>query len=162
MDNKIQRYIQLIAQECISKHRTIACAESCTGGGLGYALTSLAGSSDWFLGGLITYSNQTKQDWLGVSEAILTQHGAVSEACVIAMVKGLLDKTQANVGMAITGIAGPTGAVPGKPVGTVWLGYGNKQAVQSQLLQLSGTREQIRQKIITQALETLSQWCSNQ
>lgn len=160
MDEKIQQYIQEIAQQCIAKNRTIACAESCTGGGLGYALTSISGSSTWFVGGFITYSNQAKQDWLGVSADILAEHGAVSEVCVKAMVQGVLFKTKADLGIAITGIAGPTGATPDKPVGTIWLGWGRaNQAIQTKELKLSGTREEIRQQTISQAIFQLAKFC---
>lgn len=160
MDDKRQQYIQLIAQQCIKKKITIACAESCTGGGLGYALTSISGSSAWFVGGLITYSNQAKQDWLGVSETILAEQGAVSAACVEAMVQGVLIKTQADIGIAVTGIAGPTGGTVEKPVGTIWLGWGRaNQVIQTKELKLVGTREKIRQQTISQAVFQLSKFC---
>jgi nicotinamide-nucleotide amidase len=102
----------------------MATAESCTGGLVAGACTSLAGSSDWFDRGFVTYSNDAKTDLLGVDHGLIRQHGAVSEEVARAMAAGALAHSKAQLVLAITGIAGPGGGSPGKPVGTVWFGYG--------------------------------------
>lgn len=99
----------------------VATAESCTGGLMAAACTSVAGSSDWFDRGFVTYSNAAKSELLGVPSALIEQHGAVSEPVALAMAAGALARSSALLAVAVTGIAGPGGAVPGKPVGTVWL-----------------------------------------
>ncbi|MDE2311380.1 MAG: nicotinamide-nucleotide amidohydrolase family protein, partial [Betaproteobacteria bacterium] len=104
----------------------LATAESCTGGGVAQAITDVAGSSAWFERGFIAYSNQAKQQMLGVSEATLNQHGAVSEATVREMAAGALQRSGAHVALAVSGIAGPDGGTPDKPVGTVWFAWGIK------------------------------------
>ena len=99
----------------------LATAESCTGGLIAAACTALAGSSDWFERGFVTYSNEAKHELLGVPEALITAHGAVSAEVACAMAAGALAHSRAQIAVAVTGIAGPAGASPGKPVGTVWL-----------------------------------------
>ena len=99
----------------------MATAESCTGGLIAGACTDLAGSSNWFERGFVTYSNAAKTELLGVDEALLRAHGAVSEPVALAMAAGALARAPVQRAVAVTGIAGPGGAVPGKPVGTVWL-----------------------------------------
>ncbi len=109
----------------------IAAAESCTGGLIAAACTSVAGSSDWFERGFVTYSNEAKTELLGVPTALLAAHGAVSEPVARAMAEGALARAPVQLAVAVTGIAGPGGAVPGKPVGTVWLAWGRPGAVQA-------------------------------
>ena len=124
---------------------TLAVAESCTGGLIAKNITDIAGSSDWFERGLVTYSNRAKQDLLGVSPDLLAQFGAVSRECCEAMARGLMVMTPADWGVAVTGIAGPGGGSPEKPVGLVWVGWVRRHgAVDCEVLQLDGTREQIR------------------
>jgi len=101
----------------------VVTAESCTGGLVARALTEVAGSSAWFERGMVTYSNAAKEDLLGVPDALLAAHGAVSEPVARAMALGALRRSPAQLGLAVTGIAGPSGRVPGKPVGTVWFGW---------------------------------------
>src|SRR4030067_3796017 len=105
----------------------LATAESCTGGGVAHAVTDVAGSSAWFERGFITYSDLAKQQMLGVSEATLKQHGAVSEAVVREMVAGALANSAAQVALAVTGIAGPDGGTPDKPGGTGWFSWGSQK-----------------------------------
>ncbi len=105
---------------------TLATAESCTGGTIASRLTVLAGASQYFLGGMITYSNQMKTEFLGVSENTLNDTGAVSEEVVIQMAEGVINKTGADYGIAVSGVAGPTGGTEKKPVGTVWVAIANK------------------------------------
>lgn len=135
----------------------LATAESCTGGMLAAACTAVAGSSDWFDGGVVSYSNAAKTAWLGVSEELLAAQGAVSQAVAEAMVAGLLWQGRAQWAVAVTGIAGPGGAVPGKPVGTVWLAWGSPAAVFSERLQLDGDRASVRQQTVNCALQRLLQ-----
>lgn len=100
----------------------ITLAESCTGGGVAQAITDIAGSSAWFHGSFVTYSNAMKKQTLGVSEHTLKAHGAVSEACVVEMAQGALEQTDADIAVSVSGIAGPDGGSDEKPVGTVWFG----------------------------------------
>ncbi len=115
-------------------------AESCTGGYLSHRLTSVPGSSDYFQGGFVSYSNDCKKQWLGVEEETLQQHGAVSQQVVEAMVKGLIENMSVDVGVAISGIAGPGGGTAEKPVGTIWIAVGNKEIIESRLIKSSKDR----------------------
>ncbi|RUO65502.1 nicotinamide-nucleotide amidase [Pseudidiomarina planktonica] len=130
----------------------IATAESCTGGGIGYAISAIAGSSDWFHGGIISYSNAVKQQQLGVSSTILDDQGAVSAATAEAMATGVRQSLNAHVGIAVTGIAGPGGATPGKPVGLVWFGLATTTGVTSWSRHFEGNRHQVRTATILEAL----------
>ena len=132
----------------------LATAESCTGGGVAQAITDVAGSSAWFERGFITYSNLSKQQMLGVSEATLSQHGAVSEAVVREMVAGALDHSAAQVAVAISGIAGPEGGTPDKPVGTVWFAWGLKNGMtQARMHRIAGSRSEVRAMAVHIALQ---------
>jgi len=133
----------------------LAAAESCTGGLIAAACTAVAGSSDWFERGFVTYSNEAKTEQLGVDAALIAAHGAVSEAVARAMAAGALQHSHAQLAVAVTGIAGPGGAVPGKPVGTVWLAWGTVQGVQAERLQLGGDRTAVREVTVEQALRRL-------
>ena len=134
----------------------LAAAESCTGGWLAKAVTDIAGSSAWFDRGYVTYSNQAKQDMLGVSELVLREHGAVSEASVLAMAEGALRHSLADVSVAISGIAGPGGATPDKPVGTVWLAWAHRgEPIHAQHFLFAGDREAVRAQAVIAGLEGL-------
>lgn len=109
----------------------LVCAESCTGGGVAAALTDLAGSSAWFDRGFVTYSNQAKQDMLGVSPETLAKFGAVSRETVTEMARGALLHSGAQLSVAISGIAGPGGGTPDKPVGTVWIAWGSAEDIRT-------------------------------
>ena len=137
---------------------TIATAESCTGGGIASALTDIAGSSAWFERGFVTYSNGAKSEMLGVAPAVIESKGAVSEAVVIAMAKGACAAGD-SLGVAVSGVAGPGGGSPDKPVGTVWLAcyLANEDKVSSHLLQLSGDRHAVRQQTVAAALQACLQ-----
>ena len=113
-----------LASALLQRGWLLSTAESCTGGLIAAACTEVAGSSQWFERGFVSYSNDAKQDMLGVPAALLTQHGAVSEPVAQAMVLGALNHSQAQVALAVTGIAGPTGGSPSKPVGTVCFAWG--------------------------------------
>ena len=126
-DAKLKRLAARVGRRLRDQHRYVVTAESCTGGWIAKTLTDVAGSSQWFGEGFVTYSNESKTRRLGVSRAILDKKGAVSEATVRAMAAGALRHTKAQVAVAVTGIAGPDGAAPGKPVGTVWLGWATRR-----------------------------------
>jgi len=132
----------------------LATAESCTGGGVAQAITEVAGSSAWFERGFVTYSNLAKQQMLGVRESTLIQHGAVSEMAVREMAEGALQHSNAQVALAVSGIAGPGGGVAGKPVGTVWFAWGIKQGeTRAQRFQLGGNRAEVRAQAVRIALQ---------
>lgn len=139
----------------------LAVAESCTGGGVGQAITEIAGSSEWFDCGFITYSNASKTELLDVSAAMIAQHGTVSEEVAAAMAEGAVANSNAHVAVATTGIAGPGGAVPGKPVGTVCFGWALDShtyphaLTQTERLVFSGDRHAVRQQTIAHALRGL-------
>lgn len=134
----------------------LATAESCTGGGVAQAITDVAGSSTWFERGFVTYSNLSKQQMLGVEEATLAQYGAVSEAVVREMVSGALTHSAAQMAVSVSGIAGPDGGTPDKPVGTVWFAWGVKNSVintHAQRHLLPGNRAEIRAQAVRIALQ---------
>ena len=134
----------------------IATAESCTGGLIAAACTAVAGSSDWFERGFVTYSNEAKSELLGVDAALIKAVGAVSEEVARAMAEGALLHSHAQLTVAVTGIAGPGGATKGKPVGTVWLALARRGgATHSELLQLGGDRAAVREQTVQQALARL-------
>jgi nicotinamide-nucleotide amidase len=137
-------------------NRMLATAESCTGGWVAKCITDIAGSSAWFDRGFVTYSNRAKQDMLGVTTATLEVHGAVSEATVSEMVRGALTHSAANIAVAVSGIAGPDGGGPDKPVGTVcfaWLVAGGEPRVETR--RFDGDREAVRRQSVVRALEGL-------
>jgi nicotinamide-nucleotide amidase len=134
----------------------LSTAESCTGGWVAEAVTAIAGSSGWFDCGLITYSNEAKQSLLGVSDEVPHRQGAVSEATVAAMVSGALARSQANVALATSGIAGPGGGSEAKPVGTVCFAWGLRGAVpETETLHFAGDREAVRRQAVIHALQGL-------
>lgn len=134
----------------------IATAESCTGGLIAAACTAVAGSSDWFERGFVTYSNEAKTELLGVDAALIAAHGAVSEEVARAMAEGALGHSRAQLSVAVTGIAGPGGATKGKPVGMVWLALAQRgSATRGELLQLGGDRAAVREQTVQHALARL-------
>jgi nicotinamide-nucleotide amidase len=134
----------------------LATAESCTGGWIAQAVTAIAGSSDWFERGFVTYSNQAKRELLGVRARTLSRHGAVSEATAREMAAGALARSRAQVAIAVTGIAGPGGGTRSKPVGTVCFTWSRKKrAPESVVHRFSGSREGIRRQSVAFALRGL-------
>ena len=158
--------IAFLAASLLRRGWMLSTAESCTGGMIAAACTDLAGSSQWFERGFVSYSNEAKHDMLGVPKALIEQHGAVSEAVAQAMVLGALKKSQAQVALAVTGIAGPTGGNPAKPVGTVCFAWGlptdggptigaETAWVKVQTCRFEGDRAAVRQATLTHALGQL-------
>lgn len=133
----------------------LATAESCTAGGIGYAISAIAGSSDWLSGGIISYSNELKQNLLGVPSDILHEHGAVSAQVAEAMAEGARRVCNADIAIAVTGIAGPTGATADKPVGLVWFGLATAKGVQSWRHVFTGDRAAVREQTISEALASI-------
>ncbi len=131
---------------------TIATAESCTGGLIGHLLTEIAGSSDYYIGGMVAYSNAVKHVYLGVPEAILQFEGAVSEATARAMAEGVRRAMGSDIGLAVTGIAGPGGATPAKPVGLVYIAISTPQTTFCRRYQFGGDRSAVKQQSALAAL----------
>ena len=145
-----------VGEALLKRGRVLATAESCTGGWVAKLVTDVVGSSEWFDRGFVTYSNASKQDMLGVPAETLESDGAVSENTVTAMVSGALHHSCADVALAISGIAGPGGGRPGKPVGTVcfaWQQRGRAARVETQ--HFSGDRNNVRQQAVFHALRFL-------
>jgi nicotinamide-nucleotide amidase len=145
-----------LGEALLRKHATCATAESCTGGLVAGAITDVAGSSAWFERGFVTYSNEAKMEVLGVPDAVLREHGAVSEATARAMAEGALTRTRAHLCVAVTGIAGPGGGSAGKPVGTVcfaWAGRGLPTTAITR--RFAGSRADVRRAAVVAALEGL-------
>ena len=152
--------LPLLAQQLLARHWMMATAESCTGGLIAAACTDLAGSSAWFERGLVTYSNEAKTELLGVPAELIAQHGAVSDAVARAMAAGALARSQAQVAVAVTGVAGPGGGSASKPVGTVWLAWATPQGLWSERQVFAGDRAAVRQATVDHALEQLVQHLS--
>lgn len=159
MNSSITPLVQQLAQTLLAKGFKIASAESCTGGLLAAHLTSLAGSSDWFERGFITYSNQAKEGSIGVPKELIERYGAVSEEVARAMAEGALNHSLAQVSVAITGIAGPGGGSANKPIGMVCFAWGMQMDDQiqtrSQTKHFSGDRQSIREQACVYAIESL-------
>lgn len=158
MQQAIDHQVGRLGELLLQRQWLLTTAESCTAGGLGYAITRLSGSSRWYYGGWITYANAAKIHQLDVAPALLDSEGAVSEAVALAMAKGALRRSGCDCALAITGIAGPTGAVPGKPVGTVCFGLAFAEARQlTSKCQFPGSREAVREAAILYALQWLEE-----
>lgn len=151
----INALAQQLGERLAQKSLTVTTAESCTGGGLGYALTSVSGSSAWYHQGIISYSNEAKQRLLAVPADCLIHHGAVSEQTAKSMAQGALQSAQANLAVSITGIAGPGGGSDEKPVGTVWFGLATHEVVSAVKRTFSGDRQTVREQAIETALRCL-------
>ncbi len=153
MNDEIAQTVVQVADELLTRKLMLVVAESCTGGGVAYALTSLAGSSDWFERGFVTYSNRSKQEMLGVDAGLIASHGAVSLAVVEAMAQGALVHSAAQVSLAISGVAGPGGGSLEKPVGTVCFSWSlNNIETCSKLIVFKGNRNSIREQAVEYGL----------
>ena len=157
MSASTQALAAQLAQALLARGWMLATAESCTGGMIAAACTDLAGSSQWFERGFVTYSNAAKSDSLGVDAAAIETHGAVSEVVARAMAFGAARHSQAPESVAVTGVAGPTGGSPDKPVGTVWFGFSVHGRLSSELRHFAGDRAAIREATVQHALTRLLQ-----
>jgi len=158
-DSALSALSRDVAARLLAGRRRLGTAESCTGGWIAKLCTDIAGSSDWFDCGFVCYSNASKTRDLGVPEKLIEAEGAVSDAVVRAMAEGVLARTSADVAIAVSGIAGPGGAVPGKPVGTVWFALAQKLPdrleCQGHLIQFDGDRDAVRRQAVEYALNLL-------
>lgn len=146
----------------LKQNKMLALAESCTGGRIAHRITSQPGCSAYFAGGFVTYSNDLKMDILGVNPNTLKEYGAVSEQTVLEMLEGCLKQTKAAVAISVSGIAGPSGGTPDKPVGTIWIAVGTLDQQETRLLQLGKDRERNIEYTATQALNMVRQFISKE
>jgi nicotinamide-nucleotide amidase len=155
-DSEFQELVQALAARLIGKGWKLATAESCTGGWIAKCCTDLAGSSGWFEGGFVTYSNEAKAELLGVEPAILQSDGAVSEAVARQMAEGARRRSAVDIAVAVTGVAGPDGGTEDKPVGMVWFGWMVKGGEpEAEVVQFPGDRDAIRRQTVVHALRGL-------
>jgi nicotinamide-nucleotide amidase len=158
-DSELRVLAEALAERMLSDGRTVATAESCTGGWIAKVITDLPGSSDWFGYGIVSYSNPAKQELLGVSPSTLVAHGAVSEPVVREMAEGAIKRGGADLAVAVSGVAGPTGGTPDKPVGTVWFAWarldGGGLHSQAECRHFEGDREAVRRQTVAVALQGL-------
>jgi nicotinamide-nucleotide amidase len=156
VDKELENLSVRVGQALLERKLMLACAESCTGGWVAEVVTATGGSSQWFERGFVTYSNAAKQELLGVKADTLRQDGAVSEAVVREMAAGALRRSHAQTALAISGVAGPSGGSPGKPVGTVcfaWVLRGGEPMAETK--HFSGDREAVRKQSVIHALQGL-------
>ena len=144
-----------LIEALIEKGETLAIAESCTGGMVSSKLTNTIGASQVFLGGVVAYSNQLKHRLLGVSLETMENFGAVSADCAVEMAQGVLDNLASDHAISITGVAGPGGATPNKPVGLVYIAIGNAETIEAFEFRFYGTRHEIRRQTTLKAIELL-------
>ena len=156
-DNRYQTLLLQLSEQLIHQNKMLVTAESCTGGGVAYAITEMPGSSGWFERGFVTYSDLAKQEQLGVAGALITRHGAVSEEVAAAMAQGALQHSRADLSVAVTGVAGPGGGSEEKPVGTVCFGWSGRNGdTRTARIQFEGSRQQVRELSILTALQGLA------
>ena len=155
-EDDVTRLAWKLGRACKRRDVDVVTAESCTGGGIATACTRISGSAKWFERGMVTYTNVAKKEMLGVAEKTLKAHGAVSEEVAREMAAGALRHSHADVSVAVTGIAGPTGGVPGKPVGTVHIAWGVRGGpIQSRMFRFKGDRTEVRLQSVAVALQGL-------
>jgi nicotinamide-nucleotide amidase len=150
----VKELAERVGRKLEAGKQMLVTAESCTGGWVAQVVTSVAGSSAWFERGFVTYSNDAKQELLGVPLEVLKKHGAVSEQTALEMARGALARSKGTISLAITGIAGPTGGSPGKPVGTVCFGWARRGAEPlTQMRVFQGDRDAVRRQSVVYSLE---------
>lgn len=155
MENDILELAARVGKRLEANNLLLATAESCTGGGVSQAITEIPGSTGWFECGFVTYSNASKTEMLDVSAALIAQFGSVSVEVAGAMAEGAVANSNADVAVSTTGIAGPTGAVPGKPVGTVCFGWSKGGTTHTERLVFQGDRHAVREQTVKHALAGL-------
>jgi nicotinamide-nucleotide amidase len=154
MENAIELATR-VGQALKQRKQMMATAESCTGGGVAQAITDIPGSSEWFDCGFVTYSNASKTELLDISPALIAQHGSVSEEIAAAMAEAAVANSSADIALSTTGIAGPGGAVPGKPVGTVCFGWRIGHHTRTERRVFQGDRQAVREQAVVHALACL-------
>jgi len=155
MSTDVEALVTRLAAALLQRRQKICTAESCTGGLIAKSCTDLAGSSDWFDRGFVTYSNQAKSDMLAVPPALIDGYGAVSEPVAVAMAAGALRASGTDYAVAVTGVAGPAGGSADKPVGTVWIALASAGEQQARLHRIDGDRAAVREATLVAALEAL-------
>jgi nicotinamide-nucleotide amidase len=155
IDDDIRALAARLGELALARQVMLATAESCTGGLVAGAITEIAGSSDWFERGFVTYSNRAKIELLGVDAETIARHGAVSEQTARAMARGARAASGAQWTVAVTGVAGPSGGSPGKPVGTVWFAWAGPEGVEALHRRLDGNRAAVRAASVAIALQGL-------
>jgi nicotinamide-nucleotide amidase len=156
----VEKIEEIVGSLLAQRNLTLAVAESCTGGLVGHMITNVPGSSAYFLGGVLAYSNQTKENLLGVNNGTIEKYGAVSQETVLEMADGVRKHVQANIGLSVSGIAGPEGGTPEKPVGLVWIGLSTLDFAKAQSFNFPGNRSEVKQQSAEQALQILYQFLS--
>lgn len=161
-DTGLEQRARAVAQLLLARGQTIVTAESCTGGWIAKVLTDVAGSSAWFECGVVAYSYEAKEALLGVHPQTLERTGAVSQETAIEMVSGALARYGASIAVAVTGVAGPTGGTPEKPVGTVWIGWKRRGGyAHAELFHFDGDREAVRRRTVAAALDGVRKILTN-
>lgn len=155
MSESIAHLVERLASRLVERGRRIATAESCTGGLIAKSLTDLAGSSDWFDRGFVTYSNAAKTEMLAVPAPVIETNGAVSQPVACAMASGALLHSAADYTVAVTGVAGPGGGSAEKPVGTVWIAVASETVREARLHHFAGDRDAVRQATLRAALQAV-------
>ena len=158
MPTELNTSVSALAELLLQRQLRAATAESCTGGGVASAFTDLAGSSQWFECGFVTYSNAAKMRQLSVPADTIQHFGAVSEQTVRAMVAGAVAHSDADVALAVSGIAGPGGGSAEKPVGTVWFAWGDAQQQDALCCHFHGDRQAVREQAVLEAVQGLVRW----
>jgi PncC family amidohydrolase len=159
---KITRLEAQVGDLLRARQLRLATAESCTGGLIGHRLTNVAGSSDYYLGGIIAYANDVKMSQSGVKAETLRQYGAVSQETVLEMARGVREALQADIGLSVSGIAGPGGGSPEKPVGLVWIGLSTPGYEQAWRYVWQGDRLQVKEQTAEQALRLLMEYLTKE
>lgn len=155
MDQTLEELSASVGKRLTQNSQTIATAESCTGGLLSHVLTSVSGSSEYFIGGVVAYSNDIKETFLGVRSETLKAFGSVSEGSALEMAVGIRIRFKTDFGLSTTGITGPTGATPGKPVGLVWIGISTPHHTKAFECHFQGNREQVKTATVEKILSLL-------
>ncbi len=158
MADMVRELVLELAETLKARGLVCATAESCTGGLIGASFTAVPGSSEWYAGGVISYANSVKSGLLGVSEADLIDHGAVSEAVVRSMALGACRVTGADMSCAVSGVAGPGGGTPEKPVGTVWIGWCLHGETRAEKFFFRGDRDAVRRQTVEAAVRGMTAW----
>jgi len=155
MEHDLQTLSARIGKALADRPLTVSTAESCTGGLLSHILTGVSGSSQYFIGGVVAYSNQIKEKVLGVRNKTLLEHGAVSEATAREMASGIRERFNTDIGLSTTGVAGPTGGTPSKPVGLVWIGISTHKATRAFEYHFEGSRDEVKVSTVSEVLTRL-------